>query len=104
MRRKSPNPCPLGGIMGARNLSGWFAVTALLAALGVYLGRPVPSVGQAVPSPEPESPRPAAHARLVGSVGCSARACHGGIEPADGPVQQNEYTQWLTGQDKHTEA
>jgi hypothetical protein len=43
--------------------------------------------------------------RLVGSaVGCSARACHGGIEPVDQPVQQNEYTRWLIGNDKHTEA
>jgi hypothetical protein len=40
---------------------------------------------------------------LVGSAGCSARACHGGIEPLDQPVRRNEYTTWLT-RDKHAEA
>jgi len=41
---------------------------------------------------------------LSGTTSCSARSCHGGIEPVAGQaIQQDEYTKWVT-QDKHAEA
>src|ERR1700689_2516213 len=41
---------------------------------------------------------------LVGTASCSARGCHGSIEPAADPerCRQNEYTQWT--HDRHADA
>jgi hypothetical protein len=41
--------------------------------------------------------------RLVGNASCSARACHGSMEPRDQPVQRNEFITWLT-RDPHATA
>lgn len=53
-----------------------------------------------------ETPAPAAdtaYLQLSGSASCGGRACHGGSQPENKPIQQNEYSTWLI-HDKHTEA
>jgi hypothetical protein len=89
--------------MGTRKLGWSFAVAALLTALGLYLGRPAVSVSQAAKAPAPDRPEAGGAAVLVGSGGCSARACHGSVEPLGAGIQRNEYTKWLI-RDKHAEA
>jgi hypothetical protein len=51
-----------------------------------------------------QSPLPLASMPLIGSASCSARGCHGGIEPASDPTrcQQIEYTSWT--RDSHADA
>ena len=49
--------------------------------------------------PPSQSPSP-----WVGVSACSARACHGSLQPLGGfAIQQNEYTTWIT-RDKHSRA
>jgi hypothetical protein len=70
------------------------ALVAVALAMGSRAARPLP------PAEAAAAPGAAAVA-LAGTPSCSARACHGGAEPAAGPgVQQNEYSTWLA-QDKH---
>src|SRR5262249_39841751 len=40
---------------------------------------------------------------LAGTASCSGRSCHGGLEPTDGKVHQDEFTFWLS-HDKHANA
>jgi hypothetical protein len=40
---------------------------------------------------------------LAGTASCSGRSCHGGLEPTDGKVRQDEFTFWLS-HDKHANA
>jgi hypothetical protein len=89
--------------MGTRKLGWSFTVAALLTALGLYLGRPAVSVSQAAKAPALNRPEAGSSAVLVGSGGCSARACHGSVEPLGERIQRNEYTKWLI-RDKHAEA
>lgn len=56
-------------------------------------------------SPIPPILHPADSSRFTGTASCSARACHGNLEPIaniDG-TQRNEHTIWLT-QDRHANA
>jgi hypothetical protein len=40
---------------------------------------------------------------VVGTPSCSARSCHGGIDPLPGRIAQNEYSVWIR-KDKHANA
>jgi hypothetical protein len=90
--------------MGALRWRGSFLVTVGFALLWLALGARVPlghSWAQSSADPAltltPALP-------LVGTYGCSARACHGGLEPLRGSsVLQNEHTTWIL-HDKHADA
>jgi hypothetical protein len=80
--------------------TGGIAMTVLLAgALG--LGRrPARGTG----AEECAQPAPGLPHKLVGTASCSARACHGRIEPVPGQaVRQDEFSTW-TAHDKHAQA
>jgi hypothetical protein len=72
----------------------------LLAALFVLATVCVLGFTHAEPFPATDSPGPSSGPLYVGTGSCSARACHGGIEPLNKPIQQNEYTTWIS-EDKH---
>jgi hypothetical protein len=59
---------------------------------------------QAAPN-RPAPPRHISEADpcLVGTPSCSARPCHGGVEPADGRLRRDEYTTWVR-RDPHAAA
>jgi Cytochrome c554 and c-prime len=50
-----------------------------------------------------ESRQPTSTPSLIGVASCSARACHGSLEPTSALVLRNEYTTWLT-RDPHAQA
>jgi hypothetical protein len=83
----------------------WFlAIAALLAGLWLSTASmfaPMTLSGEAG-RPDSASPAPRLH-DYTGTAKCSARACHGGIEPSHGDVYRNEYTTWLT-RDRHEKA
>ena len=76
--------------------------------LGVFLTwRTVQSQhnqSELVPTQHLSAPASTTPGKFLGSASCSARGCHGGIEPRhDGSVEQNEYTRWVLD-DPHSRA
>jgi hypothetical protein len=82
----------------------WFALVAIafVLLLIVLANRQLPVTTQAV---EPKSNSTAIKPPLlVGTASCSARSCHGALEPASGlGLRRDEYTVWLRD-DKHAAA
>jgi hypothetical protein len=92
-----------GAAMGALSWRRSLAVVVVLVLLVLTLGPQVlPTRGLAQ---LPQGPRTLAPSvGVVGTYGCSARACHGGLEPLlQTAVLQNEHTTWLL-RDKHANA
>jgi hypothetical protein len=79
------------------------AVVSLFVPLWLLAGADAPQAPAPPPGQGSSDPF-----KLVGPGSCSARACHGGIEPvqpAGGQtIGQNEYSLWMARHDKHTEA
>src|SRR5437660_1732111 len=74
-----------------------------LAGLGLLPGCRDVSASNRAESGRPETILPAVPSRWAGTASCSARACHGGIDPVAEPVLRNEYTTWVT-RDRHQQA
>ena len=76
-------------------ISGW------TIGLSLFVFRPLPA------DEKPKLPDAIHQSAMTGTPSCSARACHGGIEPAppgDGQtVRHNEYPLWLA-RDPHAQA
>jgi hypothetical protein len=78
---------------------------------GVFLAATLPAVwilfpAAARPLPPPEA-RPTSAGipefHVAGTASCAGRSCHGGLEAAHKPIQQNEFTSWSAA-DKHGRA
>lgn len=76
----------------------------LVAGLALWLGDwPRPQRGSSEERPAPVKQTGTIEMALVGTASCSARGCHGGIEPRSGATcQQNEYSLWV--RDRHADA
>jgi hypothetical protein len=90
--------------MRLHKLAWSVTLTAALAGL-VLWGRL--RTAPAGPPPGGEGPGPAPSAAMPkGTASCSARGCHGALEPRQGPdspVRLDEFTKWIA-QDPHTQA
>lgn len=77
---------------------GFVALTAILAARGRWEAAESPSAAAA------DERTAAPSLTIAGTASCSARGCHGRLEPsATSFVHQNEYTLWLA-RDRHAQA
>lgn len=90
--------------MGALSWRGSFLVAVVFAlgwlTFGSRLPRGISWAQTLADTPPTLTPALA----VVGTYGCSARTCHGGLEPLRGSgVLQNEYTTWIL-HDKHADA
>lgn len=87
--------------------SGWgIGVAGCLAALWLSFGSRAAPMSQPASVPSPGPAESGVHPALMGTASCSARGCHGGMEPVSAGGQtalQNEYTTWI-GWDKHARA
>jgi hypothetical protein len=86
----------------------WFLIPAVgLVSLAVGFGQPArPAAAPELPDARPVLPRLFS---LAGTATCSARGCHGALEPRpaqapNAPVQLNEFTKWITSHDPHARA
>src|SRR5713226_2136904 len=87
--------------MGAIKPRSILAALTLLTGPWLWFGLRAQSQADSVPS---APARQENRAGLVGTSSCSARACHGGLNPlSEQTLQQNEHTTWLT-LDKHAQA
>ena len=87
--------------MDKRGLSGLGGIVGAVVLLwqGFGLGEMPPPLAAATPAADP-------HREILGPRGagsCSATACHGGMQPAEGKILRNEHTLWIT-RDKHADA
>jgi mono/diheme cytochrome c family protein len=95
--------------MNVRKLTGSLILAGALAIPGLWLGLRFTDRVRADESVEKDSSSTSLLGSLAGTASCSARACHGGLEPVHPlppgqSVGQNEYTRWLTNGDKHADA
>ena len=77
---------------------GFAAVTAAGLAWLAFGRQPTPSHPPSSSAAAEPLPLP------VGTASCSARGCHGGLEPLAGPIGQDEYTTWLSTDTRHANA
>src|SRR5207244_10421423 len=97
----APDLIRLGGRMSVRVLVAGVAVVGVIVVPGMLLG---PQWTRARLSVVLDPAQTAAAPAFAGTNSCSARACHGAIEPVAGQhIRQNEYS--LGGStDKHERA
>jgi hypothetical protein len=90
--------------MGALRWRGWLVVAVGLAVCWLTQGSRIAPTLSWAQAPASKQPTLIASSPVVGTYGCSARACHGGLEPLRGPgVLQNEHTTWIL-HDPHADA
>ena len=90
--------------MHARQWSWIAATAAALAVPGVWMALRASPVAAPPDASRPVLPGHADSFALTGTAGCSARGCHGRIEPVPGHVVgQNEFSLWLA-RDRHAQA